>query len=536
MGLSNKSSITKRVSAGVDNDYLTSLYKQACYAFGESWNKGQTGSTSSDGDWAEFPDIVVKSLEIGSSRRILGAQFIGLSRILYTNPKPFFPQVDKATQLVRQQFLKARWRGDGYADGQWDSHIERAYMDGDGLGVGHVQIGLVSNPKTGFQRVTLKHIPAWQCVFDRHARHPAQARWVCFQHYLDPEDAVEMFGDVAEQHIVNLWDSSTSTSFQVVRIYEYYDLGIGGAEPTMAVFLGSFKNEPFSVTENPFGCLPWASYVHFVAPGMRRPVGRIALQMSTQEGLNELERYIRSTIKRGAAVDIVDADALDESDLRQFNAGNPNIRIKRVSRTDTKVWERIPAHEIPQTILIAKDLYERQLTSESGVTDFDRGTGFSTQRTATETNLVDTRSQIQGSWSKRQAVLFYQRLFETVTKIAAQYDRDPVELDVFGTNVLVNNPEVPESSIAEFLREPSFIEIDQDSLDYRDVKAERAERLALLNQIADAVQMGLVNPVWYATEKLKAIGETNEKEALNPQIQQMTQNAQMMQGQEQQIA
>ena len=520
MALSKGTDIYERILEGIDPDYLRSLYRMACYSFGETWNATASSSTGIRGlgDWEDFPDIVVRQLEVGASRRIITHQFISLTRGMYAMPRPEFPQVgDAVAKEVRKQFFLRRWQGDCYEDGHWETETSSAYTDSDGLGVGFVQIGVQTNRRTDKQFVTIRHVPAWQVVYDRFARHPSKARWICFKHYLPVSTAVKMYGEEARKLATNMVDNFTSRHFQVVKLYEYFDVGIDGAEPTRALFLGEVSNKPFKVEASPFGFLPVASRVHFIAPGMRRPIGRIALQMASQELLNRIERRMMATIAKGV-VDIVDSTAVDAEDLKAHEAGRIGITIKRIGTGSpgVPVYERIPAQEVSNTLLMLRDMFERQLTSESGVTDADQGRLNPTQRTATENELLDVRSRVHGSWAKRQTVLFYRELVDKVLKVAETYDRDPIELDVFGVNIEINKPGVTASYINEFLTEPSIVAIDEDSLDYRDVKAERAERMSLVLQLEADVQRGVINPMKLAEEKLRAIGETNPQDWLAP--------------------
>lgn len=535
MALAKKEQIKLRLQEGLDVDYLQRLYKQACYAFGEPWTKQMSGTTSSTGDFPDFPDIVVKQLEIGSSRRIIVHQLIALSRLTHTHPLPQFPQVqNKLHAEIRKQFFVERWHGDGYADGEWHLHTKRAILDGISLGVGFVQIGLVTNPQTGLQRVNIRHIPAWQIIFDRHAKDPVSARWCCIQHLVDVDDAVAVYGDSVASNAVTLYNNANGTHYRAVRVYEYYDVGIGGKEPTSAIMIGSLNAEPYKVGPNVFGCLPIAAFVGTVAPGMDRPIGKVSMQMGTQEALNDLERYTRAVLKRGAPVDIVDANQLDAKDLKLHQAGQPAIHIKRVAVNDqVNPWQRVPAQEVPQAMLVLRDMYERQLNAESGITDFDRGNQLATQRTATEIYALDNRSQASGLADKHNTITFYRRLIEKVLKVASKYDRDPVWIDVEGQNILINNPDEPASHISRFLVEHSRVEVDQDALEYSDHKTDRADRINILLQALPFVQLGAINPNKLAAEILKAMGEQELDEWLTPSQQQqmlMAQQAAAPQG------
>lgn len=529
MALSKAEQIHSRIAEGLDVDDLKRLYRFASYAFGDKLDTAIAGG-SADGEWPDFPDQVVRIVEIGQTKRILTNQLIGLSRVMYAPPRPRFPQLDPPTAEVRTAFFMTRMTGDGYPDGEWQSELERAVLEGDSLGYAAVQIGLVTNPRTGMQRVTARHIPVWQWIYDRHARDPLKSRWVTIQHYLDPEDAKVLYGEKAvEGMVTQLYDNASATSFSVVKVYEYYDIGIGRAEPTYAVMIGSVTAKPIKIAKNPFGCIPLAIYVQNMVSGRYKPLGRIEQQIPIQEALNDIERSKRMSLKR-FSVDVVDQDALDPDDLKRHMAGNPNVLVKRIKKSEGTVWERFPAPEYPRSLSEMGADYERELNSASGVTDADRGNLNQTQRTATENQLIDMRSQVQGSWTKRAVVMFYRRLIEKVLKVAELYDRDPIVIDFQGRRVLLNDPGQPASFISNFLKEYSRPEIDEDSLTYRDVKAEGAEKIAKLNQLMPLVQAGIIDPLWLATEMLKALDVGDPKVALRQMQPMMPQTAAPMQG------
>jgi hypothetical protein len=92
-------------------------------------------------------------------------------------------------------------------------------------------------------------------------------------------------------------------------------------------------------------------------------------------------------------------------------------------------------------------------------------------------------------------------------------DRAPLRLDVYGMNYTVNDVEDPDSMIERWLEEPSIVIIDAQSLRRADGQMKSAQRLAQLEQLAPHVGAG-IDPVWFVTEKLKAIGESDPREAM----------------------
>lgn len=526
--------ITERFIQAYDPIYRNSIYQQMRYAFGETWRKDFGASGALDvGGFPDYPDIKVRYQEIGRSRRILNSQFIGLSRVMYSDPQPEFPQVDKYTAEVRKQFFLARYRGTGagegpmdgdeeggsYAgdegEGEWADEMAAAFMDGDGLGLGFVQVCLRTNRRTGFQQVHLRHSPLIFTLWDRFERSPGRARWIAFVRYMPVEEAALLFGrEQAEANVRLVYDGQRSYGVRQVRYFEYYDTGYENGAPTRAVILGDIQNPPAVLEENAFGCLPMAYYCHLLVPGMRTPIGRIAMQMNTQESINEVERALKRAM-RAPQFSIADVSQLDEEDMKRVNAGEGNVivRWKMKPQHNQPPFIRTPGAEVAQTVLKYFEVLDEQFTVDSGVTDFDRGVQPRSNRTLGEDQLIDQRGQTQTSWSELQAMRFHIRTVRRVLDIAGMYDRDPATLDIFGKNYTVNDPARPASTISHWLKEPSQVAINADSLRYQDVQQVRAQRLQQLLAVAPFVG-SVLDSQWFGEELAKALGEQDPKTAM----------------------
>lgn len=510
--------ITKRLNEGYDQVQYSSWHQQLRYAFGEPYDA--KGSSASDDGMPYFPDITVQNLEIGQSRRILTSQFTGLSKVMYNDSEPEYPSLNLLDGESRKQFLLARQRGDGYGNGSWSEARQNAFMEGDGLGIGFLQIGLAKG-KTGQQQVTARHSPTLLTLGDRAERSPDRWRWICFVHYI-PEDVAEAtWGPKAvKPYLKSMFDNTQSHPMKMMRLFEYYDIGYGKGDPTRALIPDAFGNEPLEVGENPFECLPFSYYVHFFPPGMRRPVGRIILQMAIQEGLNEIEEYMRSVMLNGKGFDIADVGRYERADLNAVKDGKaPRLVRRKGGREPNEQWERVAPAELPQSTLAHLNLMERRFTEGSGTTDFDRGLQPQTTRTLGENQLVDARGQVQSAWSVRQAVAFEQRTYEKAAKIAAKFDREPVWIELFDSMVLINDPAVPESSCEHFLETPARPIISEETMTFNALKQKRRERLQELLILFPAAQSGVFSLKWWGEEVLKATGTKDIRAALGQMLQ-----------------
>lgn len=508
--------ITKRLREGYDADYHATLYKQTLYCLGEKWGGRVPGSSAADGLFPSFPSHKVKLLAIGQSRRILNSMFISLSKVMYNEPEPEFPQVDKWMGEVRKQAFLTRYRGTGYADGSWSDQDCPMYLDGAGTGVGFKQFGAKRNPETGYTFIDSQYVPCYNVIWDRFARVPSRSRYICFVNYIPADEAIERFGKKAEDHIRQYWDGDATQYAEQVRIFEYFDLGSrdGKISPTQCTILGEMTNAPIDIEENEWGCLPESHYCHFIAPGMDRPIGGIGLQMSTQEALNDMEKFGRNLMKQ-VGFRLVDLDQIHPDDVKRITSGNFPENVRFTPDKDSKMppIQNVPGAEVGAWFGMLWNILSNQYTTDSGQTDMDRGNQLESDRTLGEAQILDARSQTQGAWSDLQAQKMHTRGVEKALKMMGIGDRDLMLLDIFGQNLPVNVPGIPQSYISAFLAEPSRTVIDVQKLRRGDLERERAQRIGNLERLAQWVGMG-VDPMWYLSELLKATGETDPKEAL----------------------
>lgn len=503
--------ITERLKQAWDPAWYDSIYNQQRYAFGESWDTRRDGP-SDRADIPDWPDIMVRFREVGVSRRILNTAFISLSRNMHSPAQPESTQVDKITNEMRKQFWLARYNADDGL-GEWGHELENAYMDGDQFGVGFVQIGLKDNPHTGYTRVCLRHSPILHTLWDRHERNPGRAAYMAFLHYVPLSTARKMFGKEAENFVRYLKDGYYTQTLEVVRFLEYYDIGYNGGTPTHCYILDGLTQKPRDIEENQFGVIPAAHIEHFLAPGMRRPIGRVAMQMATQEGINEIERHLRKVLRQSSFT-IVDVTSMDRDDLNRVASGETNVPVKWTPGpgTTSAPFVRVPAAEVAQTLLHLKEMLERQFNADSGTNDFEQGNLSDQKRTLGENMLLDQRSEVQSSRMEKNTTEFIKRTVKKVFHVAKLGDRDPILLDVFGRNYLFNDPSTPQASAMMWFDEPSDVVIDSQQMKKQDVAMDQVKELERLKTLEPMVGT-MFNPAWYAEQLLDAVGKKEDAKA-----------------------
>lgn len=514
--LTTDKQIADRIAQWIDLPWTDACYRRLQYTFGKPWDS-TSGATVSGGRFPDYPDIVTDLLEIGTSRRILNTQLRAAGKTMYSDVAPSFTQVPKHIGEIRKQFWLARAGGAGYGDAEWADEFWSCFLDGDGLGMGALEIGLETNPETGYQRTTLRHSPTILTIYDRSESKLARVRGICFVKYIATDVAIDMASKwgVKAKDVKNyersLPDDTRSAPLRFVRIFDYWDLGYGlKGTPTHAVIPGDFSNEPWLIEENAFGCLPWAWYTHAYVSSMRHPMGRIEQQMSTQEAINDCERRIKEEVRKGSGFDLVDVSNIHPDDVRRMRRGEvlTTIRLKGPLADGLQPpIIREPAQILQSSILEYFQMLERQYNADGETTDWDSGNFDNTRRTAHEAELLDQRTANSGNHSQKEAAKMYRRAVEKVMYIAERFDRDPVDIDVFGYNIKLNDPQDERSALANFLQEKSKIIVDADDLTYQDTRLKMAQRTATLQGYAPLVQAGVMPLMIWATELVKAGGD-----------------------------
>jgi hypothetical protein len=107
-------------------------------------------------------------------------------------------------------------------------------------------------------------------------------------------------------------------------------------------------------------------------------------------------------------------------------------------------------------------------------------------------------------------------------------------IDVMGINVEVNNGD-PRMALTEWFSEPSDVIVSTEEILKGDTERERQNKIARLNALLPELQAGIIDPVKYTEEKLKALGYDPKKfMAMYQQEAAMMQPGQQQPGQEQQ--
>lgn len=460
-----------------DNEYYSHIYALMRYILGEKYSPhwGFTGGS----ELPDFPDIHARFYGVGESRRIMVNASLMAMKTTFADPQIEFPDLaTKYREQVNRAYIKALWRGDNSEEaGEWQDDVIKAFLDGDTLGAGYIQIGMRDG------QPTIRHSPILDTILDRHALSPAHARFIAFVHHFPVETAEEIFGSrIRSKAVETTWEGSkTATPMRRVRVIEYFDMGLRKNKPTWAYLLNDLAGEVLELEENPYECLPFAYYIHIQLWKMRRPIGRADFQIGSQEFRNLLERVIRRTLERGAGIDVLDMPMIGE-DAEDLAKGRVLPVVRKQSAGDVRqAVLRLPPQDVPPGIWQALYSIDREMTGESGNSEADRANIAHRARTLGEIQQVQQGADISSSWSAKQYALLLRRLVTKVRNIGAKLHTRPILLDVGDVTVMFNDPNdpEPESDIRMWLREPTRVVVKEDPYQFQDADLQAQRKLAI---------------------------------------------------------
>lgn len=509
----------KMLRQAYDDQYYSSRRRLVRFALGEKYGQSASINTSLSGELPDDVDMMPQYNEPGQSHRMLTNACLMAAKVCSLIPDPDYPEKDPWKEIVTKAFDKALWDGRPYMGptkaqefGPWQPECQRAFFDGDNLGTGFVQIGV----RDGW--TCIQHHPVGRVIWDRHRLGVSRARYIAFIHHLSEDEAVAMFGNSIRKEVqVDTHTGSPTEHLPIVKAIQYFDMGLGDHDPTEIWRLQNLCGKVLDVSENEYGCLPFAHMEHIHIAGMRRHAGRWDFQVANQVMRNAYERYLRLVLERGPGFDAVDVGKMHPEDQEAFEDGELLAAMRFEVPPLGKIGDyiqRVPPHEPPQGLFAGLQYLDRMEPGESGISDADRANVTASPRTLGEIEQVQAGADTQQAWSERQYTAFLERLFHKANLIAAKLHRAPTVVSVNGVPFLINEPGVPQSNLEYWLTPQTMPKITEDAYS-------RANPLRRM-QIADAkwmplMQDPLMNPIEVRRALLMERGEKDVDKFLNQQ-------------------
>lgn len=517
--------IRERVKTGIDLEYLRAKQKMGIYMLTGEWKDDRRLSGLGDALWPWFEDYTPSQVEIGRSKRILNASKMVLSRVPGSDIEPESPDVDKYLNGLRKGSWKKRAQGDDRGDGGWDVEMTAQFLDFRELGSGCIYHGTKTD-ENGYQYATNIHVRATDVVYDRSVRNPLHARWVCVRFPIPYEEALATDWDKKKvesaREYVN--DKLMAYPLPVVYCHYYFDVGIGGKEPTRAVWIGHTDGPFVEREENIAGHTHVSWGVGMVPPGARWPLGGVYLQAATQAMLNSLEHYFKAVMNRIPLIGVdeskIAGNSLEKA-LRGETRGIVKFKDLATGQNIQNLFTPIPGGEATQTVFKMWEIYTRQDAEDGGLSEIDRGNALESQRTLGEVQQVQNNSAANRGFDERQTVLMQERTVKRTFDVMKHFDRAPFEIMVKGQRdhylITLNDPSDPRTWMDKVFSKPSEVVVDPGAVTGNDMRMKTAKRIADLANIAPMVgKPGGVRPEKMRDELLNAIGEPDVQDWAMP--------------------
>lgn len=509
--LTEPSKAIEMLLQSMDHDYYTSVWRDQQRAWGDPV---KITVDYADPAWCPYGDRIVKypsvqpvNFEEGKSPRLMSATDIVVSRFASKEPSFEFQDLTAPENEIRRNAIMTRMRGE-QGGAEWFEEAASAFADGDAVGTGVLEIGLVPDAGSGEMMCSAQHVPILDHFWDRWHASPVRTRWSGSSQYLSPEEAASIFGwKAVKPHIRrDMHEGLTGLQSEYVRAFSRYDVGYGkGGDPTVMIWIGPVNatNRPIVREVNKFGIIPNAYAVNTVKGLMMRAVGRIFKSRSDAEMIHTIERIARNIAENGQAMDIIVTAGLNPDDVNDWQEHR-----KTVVRADAPFEEGSPpflrkeAQEVSASLWKMLQYYEQRLGDTSGLADLDRASS-GTEKTATQIAEEANRLNMNMTWTVAMMGHFQRRQGKIAVEVM-KHDKAPVWVPFYRTQVLLNQRGVRMSMMERHMAKPSRLLVDTAALTIDEDRMKKAMRLTGFDRIAQIPGLvgQVIDPVKFTVEYL----------------------------------
>lgn len=527
--------IRHRLLAAYDRERSLNRYADLNYLYGCRDGKAITksgGALQGPGGILLFPSIRVEDEEKGTLKDSLFTGLQMYSRIMTVDPEPDFKGIPEHIAQIRKAFWRKRYGFNG-PGGNWHGQVAPGWLESLFNGVGAVRAVLENvdhygkpilgkykerEPEAQYQRVALKHAPMLRTVTSDLTNDPYQSPFVG---WMDPYPlalAEMLFGEGVRKY-AEPWGRRYSrraqhdTEGKVVLITEYFDLGMNGEAPVHAMFYGKGADMNLChLEDSPHGGnLPIR---YRMVPGLgdlADPVGRLSLQRPSEELKQLLIDDLKRIAESGGAQRIFAHGMFTDDNLEDIR--NPKSAVSNIVADKPLDGNQRMEHmvalvpPIPTNPALEKldAIMTREQTQASGLSETQRGYIPERKEHATTMALMAQAGLANSSSETFATIRFFHGMVDMVMGIARDYDTEPVRLNVFGEQVLFNDPQQPRSQVAEWFEEEAEVVINEQSLTGQDDVAAQSRRSMALDALAPYVDKG-VDRRWYVRQRLNVAG------------------------------
>lgn len=498
--------IRDRVKEAYDRAAHRLIWEEMAYTHGVPPECLSSDGGGGGGCFFLFPDVRTNAKKIGQTNKTLKAATAAQSRLMSAMVAPELSGIDPIRRELIRQYWARRFTGTRDKLGGLEIACRSAWMEGFLHGYGCVELGVV-NGQEG-QRVYGRHIPATQVIWDPHARDPREATWVCFVKAVNPEEAAarwtaeQIKGLVRTQQVKG---GTETRKHEYVLVATYYDLGIGNAEPTQAIFLGDIDKPAAEVKRNPFGFIPAAWMVHTLLPGMREPIGQVAMQRSSEMMIQQIIEAMTKKLNQPSFT-FMATDSFTEESQELIRAGKTERVLELTKEADARTVSGITQPAIMDPVYMPLlNFFMQEFGELANFDETNRGGGARIERTKYEVAMSQAASEANRSGAVYGTMRYLQSMMEAVFRIGKDYDREPWTAIYNGRPIPMNDPKQPTSSLSVVLKDMPEVLVDQQALTAPDNQLKKQQEMSQLQQLAPYVGK-LINPETFVRRMLDVLG------------------------------
>ena len=524
--------IADRIYSAVDPVYRARLRGSMARLHGIKKAPTEFGHIMGPCGWKVYPALHRGGEEVGTVQDTLNDAINSVSRLLAVDPEPKFDGIDKVDAEVRRLFWRQRYN-DRRRGGSWHSANMQTNLSAylHGLGVSRVTMvtdtahkddearGLIKGKKT--QRVAVLNQPLLQVVYDQNAVDPYQSDFVAYLDMVPLHEIVRRYPEHAAVLEANAKDWSKSLEargrrhcHKVVPVVEYWSCGAVDEMPTYAVLVGEgTKVTALDYQENPLGEELNACWrLGVLMPEVGYPMGRAQLAESHEELLQLVLDDLKTVAERGGAVRVLHHGAFSPETIEQMRAGSVDgLTVIEAEKGVTgvpvdKLVSDLPPLRHSGVLDPLMQIAQRRQQAATNTNESARGQFMGRNTPATAYALVQQNQLANNGLETYHTLKWLSSQVTMVSEFARQWDTSPVRLNVFGTQVLFNDPEAPQSMAEVWFEDEANVLVNAASLTGQDDVARRAAAIGEMAQLAQLVQAGQIDMDWYTNELLSTMG------------------------------
>lgn len=276
---------------------------------------------------------------------------------------------------------------------------------------------------------------------------------------------------------------------------------------------------------NPWKVLRMAPWTDSWLPMNRRPVGKGSDGVRIAGLLNWVEQYIVRLMRNQMPLNAIDQTKIDPKLAKAIEEATDLSALEKILLVDgdpREVISRIPAGELPQSLLNMRQILRDELNATTGTQDMNRGQALSGERTRYEVSQLVDMSGIVARAFKQNYVTFVKAVVRQQRHVGAMIDRGVMDLHLpsYGT---INTANYDPKQFLEADMEPH---VDYNGKSWKSEEEIRQETLMEFKEfLLPGIQVGAFDPMKVFNATAMKLGYLNPAMELGPDMAAMQQQA-----------